>query len=303
MKRNLTLAACLLAGALGVESVQAQEAVSIGNGQREFPESVTSTQDGTLYAGSMTMGVIYKAASGAEAGEVWIDKPAEGPQSVVGVFADEANGTLWACFADMAGFGGEGMPSELRAFDLATGEVKGNYPFPGQSFCNDIATLADGTAYVADTGGGRVMLWTPGATELEEWLKDDQLAGVDGLSFGPDGALYVNSVSANRLFRIDLDDKAITELTLSEPVSGPDGMRFGPDGLLYIAENAAGRVSAASIEGNNATINPVADGYVGPTAVTFVGDTLWVLEAKIGMLMGGEGDPGTFLIHRVDLGE
>lgn len=300
IKQSLSLAAIILAGTLGA---QAQEAVAIGNSQKEFPESVTSTADGTLYTGSMTMGVIFKAAPGADAAEIWIEKPAEGPQSVVGVFADEANGTLWACFADLAGFGGDGMPSELRAFDLSSGEVKGNYPFPGPSFCNDIATTADGAAYAADTGASRIMLWTPGTTELEEWLKDDQLAGVDGLSFGPDGALYVNSVSANKLFRIDMDDKAITELTLSEPVSGPDGMRFGADGKLYVAENAAGRVSALTIEGDEAAVNPVADGYEGPTAVTLVDGTLWVLEAKIGMLMSGEGDPGQFLVHRVELGE
>lgn len=300
IKQSLSLAALLVAGTLVAE---AQEAVAIGNSEKEFPESITSTADGTLYAGSMTMGVIYKAEPGADAADVWIEKPAEGPQTVVGVFADEANGTLWACFADLAGFGGQGMPSELRAFDLMTGEVKGNYPFPGQSFCNDIATTADGAAYAADTGGGRIMLWKPGANELEEWLRDDQLAGVDGLSFGPDGALYVNSVTSNKLFRIDMADKAITELKLSQPLDGPDGMRFGEDGKLYIAENRAGRASAATIEGDEASIEPIADGYAAPTAVTLVGDTLWVLEAKINMMMSGEGDPGQFLVHRVELGE
>ena len=94
---------------------------------------------------------------------------------------------------------------------------------------------------------------------------------------------------------------AIIELTLSEPLKGPDGMRFGDDGVLYLAENAAGRVDAVTIDGDTATIAPLpGEAYDFPAAVTKVGDTLWVLESKLGLL-GKEEDPGTFYIHPVSL--
>lgn len=270
-----------------------------------FPESVTSTSDGTLFAGSMSGGTLHRAEAGAGAAEIWIDKPAEGPGAVIGVFADEAAGTLWACYSDPASFaGGESMPSVLRAYDLASGEEKGSFTFPEGSFCNDIATIADGTAYATDTSGARVLRIAPGATEAEVWFEDEQLAGVDGLSFGPDGALYLNSVTANKLFRLDIGSDGapgtLTELTVSEPLQGPDGMRFGPDGVLYLAENAAGRVDALTIDGDNVTVRELQGGFTGPTAVTLVEDMLWVAEAKLGLL-GSEEDPGTFYLHPVPL--
>lgn len=270
-----------------------------------FPESVTSTSDGTLFAGSMSGGTVHRAEPGASAAEIWIEKPAEGPGAVVGVYADESAGTLWACYSDPSVFaGGEAMPAVLRAYDLSSGEEIGSYTFPQASFCNDIATTADGTAYAADTMGARIMRIAPDADEAEVWFEDERLAGVDGLSFGPDGALYLNSVTTNKLFRLELGSDGapgtLTELTVSEPLQGPDGMRFGPDGILYLAENAAGRVDALTIEGDTVTVRELQDGFKGPTAVTLVGDTLWVAEAKLG-LMGGEEDPGTFYLHPVPL--
>jgi len=278
--------------------------VKIGNGAKEFPESVTSTADGTLFVGSTTAGVVYKAAPGATSGEVFIAAPAEGPSAALGVYADEANGSLWVCYADFAAFSGaEAKPSVLRSYDLATGAEKASYTFDGPSFCNDIATTADGTAYAADTLAARVVRVSGDA--LETWASGEILAGADGLSFGPDGALYVNSVSSGKLLRIDVgaDGKAgeIVDLELSQPLKGPDGMRFGDDGLLYLAENAAGQVDSIAIDGNKATVTVLpGDAYDFPAAVTKVGDTLWVLESKLGKL-GGEEDPGEFFVHPVSL--
>ena len=53
------------------------------------------------------------------------------------------------------------------------------------------------------------------------------------------------------------------------------------NGTLYLAENAAGQADAVKISGDTATITPLITGLGSPTAVDVVGDTLWVLEAKI----------------------
>lgn len=285
---------------------QAPQKVQVGNSQQEFPESVTSTSDGTLFAGSVAHGTIFRAAPGATNADVFIASPAEGPSAVLGVYADEANGSLWACYADMAAFGGgESLPSVLRSYDLTTGALKASASFDGISLCNDIATTADGTAYAADTYAARIVRVTPGSEAAEDWAADEILAGADGLSFGPDGHLYVNSVTTGKLVRINVGSDGtagdITDLTLSEELLGPDGMRFGDDGLLYIAENANGRVVAGKIDGDNVTITPVpGDVYDFPASLTKVGDTLWVLESKLGK-MGGAEDPGAFFIYPVTL--
>jgi sugar lactone lactonase YvrE len=300
-----SLLALLTAATLVATPALAADKVQFGD-QMVFPESITSTADGTLYAGSLTMGVIFKAAPGAAKADVFVQKPADGPQAIVGVYADEKTGLLWTCYADLAAFSGKGMPSVVRTISLADGSVKGSYSLPEASFCNDTVTTSDGTAYIADTAGSRIMRLKPGATALDEWAKGDLLATVDGISIGPDGKLYANGVQTGKLVRIDInaDGSAgtMTDLKLSAPLMGPDGMRFGDDGKLYIAENQAGRVSAATFDGDAATITPIKDGFDGPTAVTKVGNTLWVLEAKIGKF-GQQGvDPGQFFAYPVMLG-
>lgn len=307
MHKNALFSAIVFSGFIASGAMaQDLQPIQVGSAQKEFPESITSTSDGALYAGSMTHGVIYKAAPGTASAEPFVEAQTEGPAGVAGVFADEANKTLWACYVDLAAFGGgDSKPSVLRSFDLTTGASKASYTFAGASFCNDIATTADGTAYATDTMGGRIVRIAPGAAELEEWLKSDSLAGIDGLSFAPDGKLYANSVTANKLMRIDMGADgaagAVTDLTLSQEIKGPDGMRFGDDGVLYLAENANGRVDSVDIQGDAATITPLPGNvYDFPAAVTKVGSTLWVLESQLGK-MGGDVDPGAFMIHPVTL--
>lgn len=294
-----------LALALMGSTALAADKVQIGD-KGVFPESLTSTADGTLIVGSVGTGQIYKAAPGATTADSWIAAVTDGPTSVLGVYADEANGTLWACYSDLALFGGQGgKAAVLRSYDLASGELKTTVALGEGTFCNDIATTADGTAYAADTAGGQVLKVAPGATAAEPFLKDAALQSLDGLSFGPDGALYLNGVMTNKLFRLAMNGDgtpgALTELKLSQEIKGPDGMRFGDDGVLYLAENGNGQVDAITFDGDTANIKVVGkEGWDTPTAVTKVGSTLWVLEAKFSK-MGGSEDPGAFYAYPVAL--
>lgn len=281
--RTLLISGLALA-LFGSTSVIAAEKVQIGD-KGVFPESLTSTADGTLIVGSIGTGQIFKAAPGAATADSWIAAVTDGPTAVLGVYADEANKTLWACYSDLAMFAGAGgKASVLRSYDLGAGALKSAVPLGEGTFCNDIATTADGTAYAADTAGGQVLKVAPGATTAETFFKDAALASLDGLSFAPDGSLYLNGVSTNKLFRLAIADGkpgTLTELKLSQEIKGPDGMRFGDDGVLYLAENGNAQVDAITFDGDTANIKVVGkDGWDSPTAVTKVGSTLWVVEAQ-----------------------
>jgi hypothetical protein len=63
-------------------------------GTRVFPESITSTADGTLYAGSLGHGNVLRIAPGRTFAEEWIKPGAGGLNGVLGVFADEKNRLL-----------------------------------------------------------------------------------------------------------------------------------------------------------------------------------------------------------------
>jgi sugar lactone lactonase YvrE len=305
MQRISVALTALVVALLSATATMAAEKVQIGTG-KVSPESMDATSDGTLYAGSIALGEVFRAAPGATTADKFIDKPADGPQAILGVFADEKGGTLWVCYSDLALFAGKaGMNSLVRTYDLKSGEAKGTYDLGAGSLCNDVTVAADGTHYIADTAGGRVFRLKPDATTVDTWSSDPQLQGIDGIAVGPDGAVYANSVTQNKLFRIEIGSDGaaakVTELTPSQPLKGTDGMRFGDDGVLNVAENGNGQVDAVTIDGDAAAIKPVATGLDGPTALSKVGSTLWVLEAKIGK-MADPSETGPYYIIPFSLG-
>ena len=298
----LALAVLSATGALGF----AQELlkVRIGDNQKVFPESITTLADGTIFAGSVGTGLVFRAKAGATSATAWTEPQADGPGAVTGVLADEKSGLLWACYADLAAFSApaDAKPSVLRTFSLNDASLGATYAFTGASFCNDMTTAPDGTAYVTDTIGARIMRIKPGAAELEVWMTDPTLAGVDGIALAPDGTLYINNVGTGKLYRVGISSDgasgALTEIATSAPLMGPDGMRFGDDGVLYLAENGAGRVVALKISGDSAKVTAVKRGYDTPTAVSKSGETLYVGESRFSK-MGSTEDPGQFYVHLV----
>lgn len=272
------------------------------------PESMSATSKGVLYASSIATGILYRAQPGEAAATAWTAKQTEGPGAITGVFADERSGLVWACFTDMAAFQAKSwQPGVARSFEMATGALRASYTLPEGSFCNDFTSAKDGTIYITETFGSRVLRLAPGAAALEVFLSAPELKGVNGLALsGDEAALYVTNEMQNKLFRIDIDagkSAGLTELKLSQPVLSPDGMRMGDDGLLYLAENGltvkgAGRVDAIKVDGKMAIVTPIATTLDTPTAVSKVGGTLWVLELKLAHLVT-RTDPGT--AHMVPL--
>ena len=131
-----------------------------------FPESLTSTKNGTVYFGSLGLDSVYRAAPNASKAETWIAPKTAGLQTVLGVFADESAGTLWVCASASGGRGGTPIVGEtaMKAFSLKDASLKASYAFPGNGLCNDMAVAKDGTVYVTDTTGARVLRLKKGAT-------------------------------------------------------------------------------------------------------------------------------------------
>lgn len=281
------------------------------DGTRVFPESITSTSDGTVITGSMA-GVIYRALPGESVARPWIQPtPENGLRAVFGVLADEASGTLWVCSVPNP-FERSGQPgdSALVALDLASGAPKGRYPFPAppRGVCNDIAVAADGTVYATDTPNGRIFTLAKGDTGLRLFGQDERLNGIDGLAFADDGTLYVNNVRANTLLRVEVRDDgtmgALTELELSQPIAGPDGFRPIEGHRFLLAEGTGGRIDEVVIEGDTATIRVLREGLESSPGVTLVDDTAYAIEGKIGYLIDPQRagqDPGEFRIHAIPL--
>ncbi len=286
----------------------------VGVPDRSFPESVTSTKDGTLYVGSFNLGGVVKAVPGGKA-EQFIKPGAAGSRSVLGVLADEKSGMLYVCSNDITGFGvpgpGDTKGAWLKIFDLASGAPKGSFALSDpKSLCNDIAVGADGTAYVSDSFTPNVYSLKPGGTALEVWATDPMFApakdgvGLDGIAFGADGNLYVTTYIPAALFKIAVKDGkagAITALKTSRQLDHADAMRTFGDSLLLIEGN--GKLDKVTIKGDEAQIETIKDGFAEPVSVTQVGNIAWVAEGKLSYIIGDnkEKDPGPFAIKPVML--
>ena len=301
----------LLAAALtlGAGAAWAQDIAMPDN--KAFPESITSTKAGDVIFGSAGTGGIYRAKASETAASLWIDPKVSGISFMLGVFADDATNTLYACS------GANGAPPEqaaqksaVRAFDLKTGAAKASYPMPygAMSFCNDFAVDKAGDLYVTDTIGGALHRLKKGASALEVWIKDAKLAGADGVAIGGDGNVYVNSVFASKLFRIEPNKDgsagAITELTPSTKMNQPDGLR-ALGGMRFLqAEGGTGRIEVVTIAGDAATITPIKENETGLTAMTVARGKVFALNGKLNYMrdkaLQGQ-DPGPFKAEAVDL--
>ncbi|HWG05506.1 MAG TPA: hypothetical protein VG271_10870 [Beijerinckiaceae bacterium] len=286
-------------------AARAQTPVAI-DGDRIYPESLDSGADGTLYIGSIGQGNVYRAKPGAAKATLWIAKSAGKISRITGVLTDEPHGRLWICSSDMLK---TGEPVSLKAFDIKSGALEADYPFPeSKGLCNDVAIGKDGTAYATDTPSARVFRLRPGATALEQWAADPRFTGIDGIAFGADGSLYVTNVRTGLLFHIAMQSDgsagAITQVQTSRPLDGPDGFRPTGDGRFVIAENFGNKVSIGTFDGDKLQIDTVEQGFDNPPGVTVVANTIWVIESKSKYrndpIFKAE-EPGTFYVTPVPL--
>jgi streptogramin lyase len=248
------------------------------------PESITSTQDGTVYFGSTAKGTIYRALPKQTQAEPWIKASEVGLTNVLGVLADEKRKTLWVCSNVSSGRNAAaGGQTALRSFDLKTGSPKGTYPTPGGGLFNDIAVAKDGTVYVSDMSDSRILRLQPKATALDVWVSDPQLRGIDGLTFLADGALYFNNYFNGKFSRIQLqrDGTAgpIVDLETSVKFTRPDALRTsGAKTMLQI--EGSGRLTEITIDGDKATAKVLGEGFTGASGLTQVGKEILVLVQR-----------------------
>ena len=235
----------LLCSAIAVTCLQAADRTTITFADgRIFPESLTSSKDGTIYFGSLGQDAVYRVGKNESQATVWIKPKTANLQQVLGVFADDKAGVLWVCASATGGRNGAPVVGEtaLKAFSLKDASLKGSYAFPGNGLCNDIAVAKDGTVYATDTTQGRILRLKKGASALDVWVADPMmLATADGIALLADGNVYVNSVGQSTLMRVPVkaDGSAgpIAKLDVSQAMMGPAPMacsRITSTGRLFI---------------------------------------------------------------------
>ncbi|MFJ1580182.1 MULTISPECIES: hypothetical protein [unclassified Streptomyces] len=121
----------------------------------------------------------------------------------------------------------------------------------------------------------------------------NRLWGSNGVTFGPDGRLYVAQFIAGQISAVDpVSGDVDVVVPLDSPVQAPDDLAFGADGSMYITDLTPGRVWRRDPAGE---FTLVSDTVKLPNGITCVGDRLFVNEMRSdGRLMEmfpGGGDP------------
>ncbi len=280
------LATCVLF-LTGVAKVAAAAEILVVDAKSQ-PESLTVAPGGILFVGSASSPFVYKVSPGSTTADKFVDASTEGAGTFFfGMLADAVTKTLWTCQLTPQG---DVKPAKrhtaLRGFDLSTGAEKLRWNLPGEnSTCNDFSIGPDKALYISDTANAKIYKLPAGGSTAELFLEDTALLrGIDGITF-LDGTLYVNSVTANKIYRIPVDaaGKAgqAVEISLDQPVKGPDGMRAA-NGKILLAENGSGKISVLTINGDKATVTVIKEGLKTPTAVEPAGDMIWIAERGAG---------------------
>jgi sugar lactone lactonase YvrE len=264
-------------------------------GERAYPESITAAPDGTLYVSSPAVGGVWRIKSQTGTVEEWIRPGAFDTRSTLGVLVDSKANLLWVCSNDFSSAGIPGPSSVpgsfVKGFDLASGEGKISARLPGKStLCNDMVVGPDGSLFVTNSLAPQILKLKPGSNQLEVWLENPEFEqppqgapGLDGIAFGGDGNLYVNTFANGSFFRIEVKDGTpgkITKLNASRPLKLPDGLR-STGGETFVMAEGGGSADRVTVDGDNLKIETIKDGIAGPTSVALADKTLWIAEGQL----------------------
>jgi streptogramin lyase len=263
-------------------------------GTKAFPKSITWTSDGALFVGRLGDGRIERVKPRSAESTVFVRPGASGSRSILGVFADEASSTLWACSNDLSALGGPATGSDtgsvLKGFDLKTGDGKRSVLLPGShAFCNDIAVDAKGSAYITDSANPTILKLPPGATTFEIFARDSTSSpppggfGLDGIAFGSDGNLYVTTYTVGELVRVEVKDGRagrVTTLSGTHHLKFPDALRALGDNSFLLIEGS-GTLDRVVIPGDAFAVTQVHGGVATPTSVARIGTTAGVSEGQL----------------------
>jgi len=108
----------------------------------------------------------------------------------------------------------------------------------------------------------------------------NRLWGSNGVTFGPDGRLYVAQFLAGLISAVDLASGDVeTVVPMDGPVQSPDDLAFGQDGALYITDLVPGRVWRRDPSGEYTLVS---EEVLVPNGIACVGDRLFVNEMRPG---------------------
>ena len=126
---------------------------------------------------------------------------------------------------------------------------------------------------------------------MERLIPPTPLRGSNGITFGPDGRLYVAEYLAGRISAVDITTGAVAVVVAAGgPIESPDDLAFDVNGAMYVTDLAPGRVWRRGPAGE---FTLIADGIRNPNGIACAGRRVFVDEMVPGgrLLEVGAGEP------------
>ncbi len=157
---------------------------------------------------------------------------------------------------------------QYHVIDIATAQIENSYPVEGAGFLNDL-TVWQGGVYMSDSGSARI--FQVDVNGYKEWLADDRLAGVNGLT--PDGdRLLIATMGSGSL----LETKGARDLNqIATGMENADGIAVLDDGS-YLVSSWPGQIWHVSPSGQTTEIHDMREYEVYQNDLTRVGDLIIV---------------------------
>lgn len=155
-----------------------------------------------------------------------------------------------------------------HVIDIASGEVENTYPVEGAGFLNDI-TVWQGGVYMSDSGTARI--FQIDVNGYKEWLADERLGGVNGLTADGD-RLLIATMSSGSLF----ETRGARDLTeIASGMENADGIAVLDD-ASYLVSSWPGQIWHVSRTGKTTEILNTQDAPVFQNDLTRIGDLIIV---------------------------
>ena len=172
-----------------------------------------------------------------------------------------------------------------HVIDIATAQIESTYPVEGAVFLNDI-TVWQGGVYLSDSGSARI--FQIDVNGYKEWLADDRLAGVNGLT--PDGdRMLIATMRSGSLY----ETRGASDLTeIASGMENADGIAVLDDGS-YLVSSWPGQIWHVSTTGEATELSNTVAEAIYQNDLTRVGDLIIIPNWQ----------PGTVTAWRVLWGE
>lgn len=129
-----------------------------------------------------------------------------------------------------------------HVIDIQTAQIENTYPVEGAGFLNDI-TVWQGGVYMSDSGSARI--FQIDVNGYKEWLADDRLSGINGLTADGD-RLLIATMDSGSLYET-LGARDLTEIATG--MTNADGIAVLDDGS-YLVSSWPGQIWHVSGSGD-----------------------------------------------------